>query len=64
MDDRGSVERGRHVIGADDAPRITAAIEQVLTVPSYRAAAARISAEMSNAPTADEVLDELLRTGR
>jgi MGT family glycosyltransferase len=50
----------RRVIGESDAPRIADAIEQVLTVPPYRAAAARIAAEMASVPTVDEVLDELL----
>jgi len=49
---------GRHVvITEDDAPRITAAIERVLSTPSYREEAGRIAMEMASGPTVDEVLD-------
>jgi UDP:flavonoid glycosyltransferase YjiC (YdhE family) len=51
-------ERG--VIGDHDVPWITAAIEAVLASATYRAAAARIAAEMGTEPTVDEVLDALL----
>lgn len=42
------------------AATITAGIEQVLGAPNYRRAAVRIAANMANAPTVEEVLDELL----
>jgi UDP:flavonoid glycosyltransferase YjiC (YdhE family) len=50
----------RHVIREEDAPLITAAIERVITMPSYRAGAGRIAQEMAAMPTVDEVLDRLL----
>lgn len=55
-----TVGSSRPVIGADDAPRVTAAIESVLATTSYRRRARRIAAEMAAVPTADEVLTDLL----
>lgn len=59
---RSSSEDHRRVVGVRDAPWITAAIEQVLTAPSYRAAASKIAAEMASAATVTDALDELLST--
>jgi UDP:flavonoid glycosyltransferase YjiC (YdhE family) len=45
------------LLGPADAPRIRAAIENVLADESYRQAASRIAAEMRALPVIDEVLD-------
>jgi UDP:flavonoid glycosyltransferase YjiC (YdhE family) len=55
---------GGAVIGEADAPRIGEAIVKALASPSYRGQAGRIAAEMAAAPTADEVLDDLLDRGK
>ena len=49
----------RTVIAAADAPRITAAINEVLGNASYRQAAAAIATQMAATPTVDEVLASL-----
>ena len=48
------------MIGADYAPRVTAAITSMLATSSYRRTAGRIAAEMAATQTADEVLAALL----
>jgi UDP:flavonoid glycosyltransferase YjiC (YdhE family) len=44
-----------------DAPRIQAAIEAVLATPDHQQRAQEIAAGMANAPSADHVLEALLR---
>lgn len=46
-------------IGPADAPRIRAAIEQVLADPSYRQAAGWVADEMGVLPTVDELISEV-----
>jgi UDP:flavonoid glycosyltransferase YjiC (YdhE family) len=55
------IDGSRSPIGMDDAPRITEAISVVLASSAYRRRAGRIAAEVAAAPTADEVVGELLR---
>jgi UDP:flavonoid glycosyltransferase YjiC (YdhE family) len=50
----------RTVIALTEAPRVTAAIDNVLATPRYRLAAQRIAAEMAATPDVDEVLSSLL----
>jgi UDP:flavonoid glycosyltransferase YjiC (YdhE family) len=50
----------RQVIAADDAPRIGAAIAEVLGDEGYRQRASRIASEMEGTPTVDVVLETLL----
>ncbi len=56
----GSPDGSRRVIGAGDAPRITRAIQDVLSEPSYLDRARGIASEIAAAPTVDVVLDTLL----
>jgi UDP:flavonoid glycosyltransferase YjiC (YdhE family) len=56
--DAGSTD-ARSVIGEDDSPRITEAIETVLAKSSYRERAVRIADEMAGAPAPEEVLASL-----
>jgi MGT family glycosyltransferase len=60
----GSTDGSRRVIGAEDAPRITGAIEEVLGDPSYRHRARAIASDIAAAPTVDVVLDTLLGAPR
>jgi UDP:flavonoid glycosyltransferase YjiC (YdhE family) len=53
-------DEARQVFEGDDAPRLAAAINEVLDDPSYRRRARDIAAEIAAAPTTDEVLDMLL----
>ncbi len=50
----------RRVLDSEDAPRIAAAITEVLDDTSYRRRAGDIAAEIAAAPTVDDVLDTLL----
>jgi len=58
--DPGRDHGARRLIADHDAPRITTAVDAALTEPGYREAARRISAEMSTAPIADEIMARLL----
>jgi UDP:flavonoid glycosyltransferase YjiC (YdhE family) len=58
--DGGRADGPRRVLGDEDAPRIADAINAVLGTASYRRNAHRIAVEMGAAPTADDVLGELL----
>jgi UDP:flavonoid glycosyltransferase YjiC (YdhE family) len=55
---------GMGLVGPEEIPRIRAAIEAVLSDGSFRDAARRIADEMDGAPTADEVLADLLAASR
>jgi UDP:flavonoid glycosyltransferase YjiC (YdhE family) len=52
--------RERRPIGAGGAPRLAAAIGEVLGNPAYREAARRVAAEMAATPTAAQLLEALL----
>jgi UDP:flavonoid glycosyltransferase YjiC (YdhE family) len=56
------VERGprARVVSEREAPRIRDAVEAVLATPDYRERAQAIAAAMADAPSADEVLGELV----
>ncbi len=57
---REASSSARRLIGDQDVARITQAVEEVLTEPSYRQEASRIADEMAAPPTVDEVLGALL----
>ncbi|MGD0381770.1 MAG: glycosyltransferase [Acidimicrobiales bacterium] len=54
----------RRVVDARDVPRITRAIDDVLSEPSYRRRARAMASEIAAAPTVDVVLDTLLGASR
>jgi UDP:flavonoid glycosyltransferase YjiC (YdhE family) len=54
------IDGSRSPIGRDDAPRIAEAISVVLASGAYRRQAGRVAAEVGAAPTADEVIGQLL----
>jgi UDP:flavonoid glycosyltransferase YjiC (YdhE family) len=51
---------GRPLIRRSDAPRIRAAISEVLGDPSYGKAAARVGREIQSAPTAGDLVENLI----
>ncbi len=51
----------RRVVGPEGAPRVADAIRTVLGTSSYRREAAELAAEMAATPTAEDVLETLLR---
>ncbi|HTZ07844.1 MAG TPA: hypothetical protein VMB72_02160, partial [Acidimicrobiales bacterium] len=53
----------RRPISPHEAPRLTAAVLEVLGDPAYRRGAERIALDMAGAPGADEVLADLLGAG-